>query len=89
MVSLGRWHPAGDTCTVEVFGTKGTVSCQFLDPVRGDAVFHRALQRQAEEFAAAVRADGTDVARSTGGSSAEDALAALSVAAEAAAKQAR
>lgn len=89
IVSLGRWHPAGDTCKVEVFGTKGTVSCQFLDPVDGDAVFHHALLRQAEEFAAAVRADGTGVARSTGGSSADDALAALAVAAEADAKQAR
>ena len=24
VVSLGRWHPAGDSCKVEVFGTKGT-----------------------------------------------------------------
>ena len=84
MVSLGRWHPAGDSCRVEVFGTKGTVSSWFLDPVDGDAVFRMALRRQAEAFAAAVRADDTvDFARRSAGSSADDALAALSVACEA------
>ncbi len=43
VVSLGRWHPAGDSCKVEVFGTKGTVSAWFLDPASGDAVFREAL----------------------------------------------
>lgn len=87
MVSLGRWHPAGDSCKVEVFGTKGTVSSWFLDPVDGDAVFRRALRRQAEAFAAAVRADsGVDVAGRAAGSTADDALAALSVATEATAQ---
>jgi len=92
MISLGRWHPAGDTCKVEVFGTKGTVSCRFLDPADGDAIFHLALQRQAEEFAAAVRghgeAGGAGIASGTVGSSADDAVAAMIVATEAAAKQA-
>jgi len=89
MVSLGRWHPAGDSCKVEVFGTKGTVSSWFLDPVHGDAVFHHALQSQAEEFAAAVRRHGTGVARLAAGSSADDALAALKVATAATAKTGR
>lgn len=88
MVSLGRWHPAGDSCKVEVFGTKGTVSSWFLDPVDGDAVFRRALQAQAEAFAAAVRAGGgSAVAGQIAGSSADDALAALSVASDATSKQ--
>jgi myo-inositol 2-dehydrogenase/D-chiro-inositol 1-dehydrogenase len=87
MVSLGRWHPAGDSCKVEVFGTKGTVSSWFLNPVDADAVFRRALQAQAEAFAAAVLAGGPAVAGATAGSSADDALAALSVASDATAKQ--
>ncbi len=29
MVSLGRWHPAGDICRVEVYGTNGTAVCPF------------------------------------------------------------
>jgi myo-inositol 2-dehydrogenase / D-chiro-inositol 1-dehydrogenase len=86
MVSLGRWHPAGDSCKVEVFGTKGTVSSWFLDPVDGDTVFRRALQAQAEAFAGAVRASGPAVAGQSAGSSADDALAALSIASEATAQ---
>jgi myo-inositol 2-dehydrogenase/D-chiro-inositol 1-dehydrogenase len=80
MVSLGRWHPAGDSCKVEVFGTKGTASSWFLDPARGDAAFHHALRAQAENFAAAVRSG------STGGASVADAVAAMKIATDARAK---
>jgi myo-inositol 2-dehydrogenase / D-chiro-inositol 1-dehydrogenase len=77
IVSLGRWHPAGDICKVEVFGTKGTASSLFLDPVDGDAVFRRALQCQAEQFAATVLAGGLVSAE---GASVDDAIAALTIA---------
>jgi myo-inositol 2-dehydrogenase / D-chiro-inositol 1-dehydrogenase len=55
LVSLGRWHPAGDMCAVQVFGTKGTAWSPFLQPPDGDAVFRDALRRQAEDFAAGAR----------------------------------
>jgi len=70
VVSLGRWHPAGDSCKVEVFGTKGTASSWFLRPADGDAVFLAALRDQAEDFASAARS----------GASVGDAVAALTVA---------
>lgn len=54
MISLGRWHPAGDSVKVEVYGTKGTVSREFLQP-GSDAAFHQALRLQAEDFARLVR----------------------------------
>jgi myo-inositol 2-dehydrogenase/D-chiro-inositol 1-dehydrogenase len=74
MVSLGRWHPAGDECRVDVYGTAGTVSCPFLRPADADEVFRRALRLQAEDFALAVRAGaGT-------GAVIADAIAALTVA---------
>ena len=74
MVSLGRWHPAGDVCRVDVYGTAGTVSCPFLRPADADEVFRQALRRQAEDFALAVRAGvGT-------GAVVADAIAALTVA---------
>jgi myo-inositol 2-dehydrogenase/D-chiro-inositol 1-dehydrogenase len=70
VVSLGRWYPAGDSCKVEVFGTKGNVSTWFLRPSDGDAVFLAALRDQAEDFASAARS----------GASVGDAVAALTVA---------
>jgi myo-inositol 2-dehydrogenase / D-chiro-inositol 1-dehydrogenase len=70
VVSLGRWYPLGDSCKVEVFGTKGTVSSWFLRPGDGDAVFLAALRDQAEDFASAARS----------GASVGDAVAALAVA---------
>jgi myo-inositol 2-dehydrogenase/D-chiro-inositol 1-dehydrogenase len=82
MVSLGRWHPAGDSCKVEVFGTKGTVSSWFLDPASGDAVFREALRLQAEDFASSVTA-AQPAARA--GATVADAVAALRVASLAAA----
>lgn len=78
LVSMGRWHPAGDSCKVEVFGTRGTATSWFLQPAAGDASFRQALRHQAEDFAQSVRAgDGS-------GASVADAIAALQVAALAA-----
>ena len=74
VVSLGRWHPAGDSCRVEVFGTKGTSSLPFLDPVGGEAVFHQALRLQAEDFARSVAAGDST------GATVDDAVAALRIA---------
>ena len=78
LVSLGRWHPAGDSCKVEVFGTLGSASSWFLQPGAGDAVFHQALRRQAEHFAAV--ASGRDGADAGGAATVADATAALQVA---------
>jgi myo-inositol 2-dehydrogenase/D-chiro-inositol 1-dehydrogenase len=74
MISLGRWHPAGDSVKVEVYGTKGTAESWFLHPVGGEAVFHEALRLQAEDFAALVRSGSGSGARAT------DAVAALQIA---------
>lgn len=74
VVSLGRWHPAGDSCKVEVFGTRGSAESWFLQPADGDEMLRQALRRQAEDFALAVRT-GTG-----GGASVTDAIAALTVA---------
>ncbi|HET7016507.1 MAG TPA: Gfo/Idh/MocA family oxidoreductase [Streptosporangiaceae bacterium] len=71
MISLGRWHPAGDSVKVEVYGTKGTANDWFLHPVGGEAVFHQALRAQAEDFARLVRTGVGSGAR------AADAVAAL------------
>ena len=51
LVSLGRFHPAGDMARAEAFGTKGTVRCDFLDPVEGERAQLAALRLQAESFA--------------------------------------
>ncbi len=84
VVSLGRWHPAGDSCKVEVFGTKGTLASWFLDPANGDAVFREALRLQAEDFArsvAAGRAAGAAVSGApVAGATVADAIAALRIA---------
>jgi predicted dehydrogenase len=84
MVSLGRWHPAGDSCKVEVFGTKGTVSSQFLDPAGGEATFREALRLQAEDFARSVAGTQTAGTQTAGtpaaGASVADAIAALRIA---------
>ena len=78
LVSLGRWHPGGDSCKVEVFGTRGTATSWFLNPAEGDTVLGQALRLQAEDFARAARV-GTG-----GGASVADAVVALTVAAQAA-----
>jgi myo-inositol 2-dehydrogenase/D-chiro-inositol 1-dehydrogenase len=74
VVSLGRWHPAGDLVKVEVYGTKGTAGSVFLDPADGDRVFLEALRLQAEDFARLVTTGAG------GGARAEDAVAALMIA---------
>jgi myo-inositol 2-dehydrogenase / D-chiro-inositol 1-dehydrogenase len=57
-VSLGRHHPAGDMARAEVFGTGGTIRCDFLDPADGERAQLEALRRQAEGFVAFARAAG-------------------------------
>jgi myo-inositol 2-dehydrogenase/D-chiro-inositol 1-dehydrogenase len=71
VISLGRFHPAGDSVKVEVYGTKGTANDWFLHPVGGEAVFHQALRAQAEDFARLVRTGAGTGARAV------DAVAAL------------
>jgi myo-inositol 2-dehydrogenase/D-chiro-inositol 1-dehydrogenase len=74
LVSLGRFHPAGDMARAEAFGTKGTVRCDFLDPAEGEQAQLAALRRQAESFAAF--ASGGTCEGATGA----DAIAALDAA---------
>jgi myo-inositol 2-dehydrogenase / D-chiro-inositol 1-dehydrogenase len=84
-VSLGRHHPAGDMARAEVFGTGGTIRCDFLDPADGERAQLDALRRQAEGFVAFARAAGgaagdgaADVGPDAGGgATAADAVAAL------------
>ena len=77
LVSLGRFHPAGDMARAEAFGTKGTVRCDFLDPAEGEQAQLAALRLQAESFA--------DFASGgpCGGATGADAVAALDAAARA------
>jgi myo-inositol 2-dehydrogenase/D-chiro-inositol 1-dehydrogenase len=77
MVSLGRWHPDGDICRVEVFGTSGSVSCPFLRPADAGQVLALALRNQAENFA---RAAATSEREAGAGAGIADAVAALTVA---------
>jgi myo-inositol 2-dehydrogenase/D-chiro-inositol 1-dehydrogenase len=79
IVSLGRFHPAGDMARAEAFGTKGTVRCDFLDPAEGEQVQLAALRLQAEGFA-----DFTSGGPCTGATG-SDAIAALTAATQAAA----
>jgi myo-inositol 2-dehydrogenase/D-chiro-inositol 1-dehydrogenase len=74
LVSLGRFHPAGDMARAEAFGTKGTARCDFLDPAEGERAQLAALRLQAESFA--------DFASggSCGGATGADAVAALDAA---------
>jgi myo-inositol 2-dehydrogenase/D-chiro-inositol 1-dehydrogenase len=75
MVTVGRWHPAGDTCRVEVYGTAGTRQCTFLRPDNAGHVLEQAFAAQLAGFARGVR---TGVG---GGASVADAVAALGLAA--------
>ena len=79
IVSLGRFHPAGDMARAEAFGTKGTVRCDFLDPADGERAQLAALRLQAESFA-----DFASGGHCTGATGA-DAIAALDAATRAAA----
>jgi len=81
LISLVRWHPAGDTCRVEVLGTAGTASVVFLPPGAGDGPFRAALRRQAEDFARVVTTGAPGQ-----GASAADAVIALDLAGQAAAQ---
>ena len=77
IVSLGRFHPAGDMARAEAFGTDGTVRCDFLDPAEGERAQLAALREQAESFA-----DFASGGTCTGATGA-DAVAALDAAARA------
>jgi myo-inositol 2-dehydrogenase / D-chiro-inositol 1-dehydrogenase len=74
LISLGRYHPAGDMARAEVFGTRGTVRCDFLDPAEGERAQLEALRRQAESFAAFARGGPCE------GATGADAVAALDAA---------
>jgi myo-inositol 2-dehydrogenase/D-chiro-inositol 1-dehydrogenase len=52
IISLGRYHPAGDMARAEAFGTRGTQRCDFLDPAEGERAQVEAVRLQAESFAA-------------------------------------
>jgi myo-inositol 2-dehydrogenase / D-chiro-inositol 1-dehydrogenase len=86
-VSLGRHHPAGDMARAEVFGTGGTIRCDFLDPADGERAQLGALRRQAEGFVAFARAAAGDGAADVGAAAGDGATAADAVAALRAAEQ--
>jgi myo-inositol 2-dehydrogenase / D-chiro-inositol 1-dehydrogenase len=71
VVSLGRHFPDGDSVSVEVFGTRGHERLTVLDPLHSERAQVRALTRQVEAFARAIRT-GT-----TSGAGIDDAVAAL------------
>jgi myo-inositol 2-dehydrogenase / D-chiro-inositol 1-dehydrogenase len=79
LVSLGRYHPAGDMARAEAFGTLGTARCDFLDPADGERVQLAALRLQAESFADFAAGGPCE------GAAADDAIAALDAAQRAAA----
>ena len=79
IISLGRYHPAGDMARAEAFGTRGTARCDFLDPAAGERAQLEAVRLQAESFAAF--ASGGPCEGATGA----DAIAAMDAAQRAAA----
>jgi myo-inositol 2-dehydrogenase / D-chiro-inositol 1-dehydrogenase len=87
-VSLGRHHPAGDMARAEVFGTGGTIRCDFLDPADGERAQLDALRAQAEGFAAFARGGSDGAAAGDGAMAGDGATAADAVAALRAAEQA-
>ena len=76
-ISLGRYHPAGDMARAEVFGTRGSQRCEFLDPADGERAQLEALRLQAESFAAFSRGGRCE------GATGADAVAALAAAEQA------
>ena len=74
VISLGRFHPAGDMARAEAFGTRGTARCDFLDPAEGERAQLEAVRLQAEGFAAFARGGPCD------GATGADAIAALDAA---------
>jgi myo-inositol 2-dehydrogenase / D-chiro-inositol 1-dehydrogenase len=69
-VTLGRRHPPGEVCRIEVVGLEGETRLDFVAPPDGDETIAAALRAQAEDFAAE-RGEGATV---------EDAVAALEAA---------
>ena len=49
-VSLGRFHPGGDLVSAEVYGSRGHVRLDVLQPADGEGPQLDALRRQAEAF---------------------------------------
>jgi len=78
LVSLGRHFADGDMSSVEVFGTRNHVLSEFLNPADGERAQLEALRRQAGAFAEFARG-GPCL-----GATAEDAVAALEAATDAA-----
>ena len=74
VISLGRYHPAGDMARAEAFGTLGTARCDFLDPAEGERAQLEAVRLQAESFAAFARGGPCE------GATGADAIAALDAA---------
>ena len=66
-VTLGRRHPPGEVCRIEVIGLNDAAAFSFVAPPDGDETIAAALRAQAEDFA---RGGGE-------GATIEDALAAL------------
>jgi myo-inositol 2-dehydrogenase/D-chiro-inositol 1-dehydrogenase len=75
LVSLGRHFVQGDSCWVEIIGTKGALRSEFMMGRSSDAVLRDALVAQIEAFVGSVRGGPHT------GADAQDAVAAL-VAAE-------
>jgi myo-inositol 2-dehydrogenase/D-chiro-inositol 1-dehydrogenase len=78
VVSLGRRFPHEDSCWLEVWGTARHERLEFMWDANGQRVFEDAMVRQAEAFARALGGAALE------GAGADDAVAALTVAAEAA-----
>jgi len=80
-ISLGRRFPYADSCWLEIWGTRGYQRVPFMWDAdvwgdAGDEVFVGAMQAQAEAFARAVRGGPCE------GAGGDDAVAALTVAAQ-------
>jgi len=80
-ISLGRRFPRADSCWLELWGTRGYERVSFMWDAdvwsdAGDEVFVGAMRAQAEAFARAVRGGRCE------GADGDDAVAALSVAAQ-------
>ncbi len=69
-ITLGRRHPPGEVCRVEVIGLDGAERFDFVAPPDGDETIAAALRAQAEDFA---RGGGE-------GATVDDAVAALEAA---------
>jgi myo-inositol 2-dehydrogenase/D-chiro-inositol 1-dehydrogenase len=59
LISLGRHFPHGDCVWVELMGTRGHARVDVLWGSTGDAVFAAAIRAQAEEFARSARTGST------------------------------